>query len=127
MGEVKVADRGAREIVVFLAGAIDDDLAGPLHNAVDEVAELEELNALDHVVVDMHRVTSFGDAGVTFLRELIRRGHRAGFQVSFAALSGAAHRAVEAAGWPFVEHSPPTMPAQRPTPDVTESETTASP
>ena len=107
MSGVEVADRGAREIVVFLSGDVGDDLAGTLLAAVDEVARLEKLNALDHVVVDMHQVSAMGDAGIVFLRELSGRGRRSGFDVSFAAMSGPAHRAVESAGWTFVEHSPP--------------------
>lgn len=125
MGQVTVADRGGREIVVFLSGAVDDELSDQLHNAVDEVAKLEGLNALDHVVVDMHRVESLGNAGVAFLRELIQRGHRSGFEVSFAAMSGPAHRAAEAAGWTFMEHSPPAVPTQATR--SAESGTTASP
>ena len=35
-------------------------------------------------------------------------GRSSGFEVSFAALSGPAHRAIEANGWSFVEHSPDT-------------------
>lgn len=107
MGSVEVVDRGAREIVVFLSGdVVDGTSTDGLHAAVDEVARLEELIALDHVVVDMHKVTELGDAGIAFLRELTSRGQRSGFEISFAAMSGAAHRAVEAAGWPFAEHSP---------------------
>ncbi|WP_026877669.1 STAS domain-containing protein [Jiangella gansuensis] len=106
MSAVQVVDRGAREIVVFLSGDVSGEPADTLHAAVDEVSRLEQLNALDHVVVDMHRVTELGDAGVAFLRELSRRGRTAGYEVSFAAMSGPAHRAVEAAGWRFAEHSP---------------------
>lgn len=112
-GELSVVDRGAREIVVFLSGAVDNDLSEQCHSAVDDVTRLEELNALDHVVVDMHKVTAIDETGISFLHELIQRGHRAGFQVSFSSLSGPAHRAIEDSGWPFMEHSPPTMPAQR--------------
>jgi hypothetical protein len=38
---------------------------------------------------------------------LNERGRRGGFEVSFSALSGPAHRAIEAAGWQFMEPSPP--------------------
>lgn len=113
MGDVEVVDRGAREIVVFLSGDVGAELTSTLHEAVDEVARLEALNGLDHVVVDMHRVTALGDAALAFLRELSGRGVQAGFQVSFAAMSGPAHRAVEAAGWHFMEPSPPMVPPQR--------------
>ena len=109
MGGIEVVDRGAREIVVFLTGDIDDETAEYMHAAVERVARLEELNALSHAVVDMHAVTHLGSAGIAFLRELSERGKNAGFEVSFSALSGPAHRAVEAAGWNFVWHSPPTV------------------
>ena len=66
MGEVQVADRGSREIVVFLTGDIDESLADELHAAVDEVASLERLSSLSHAVVDMHGVTSLGPAGVAW-------------------------------------------------------------
>ena len=112
MSTVEVVDRGAREIVVFLSGEVGtdpDDAFGP---AIDEVDRLEQLNALDHVVVDMHRVTGMTDVAIGFLRELSFRGQSSGFEVSFAALSGPAHRAIEANGWSFVEHSP-DLPAGR--------------
>ncbi len=108
MGEVQVADRGSREIVVFLRGDIDDAMADELHSAVEEVARLEQLSLLSHAVVDMHDVTSIGPAGIAFLRELQGRGERGGFEVSFSHLSGTAHRALEDAGWSFVEASPRT-------------------
>ncbi|MBB5786659.1 STAS domain-containing protein [Jiangella mangrovi] len=108
MSTVQVVDRGAREIVVFLSGDVGSDPADEFGAAVEEVDRLEQLNALDHVVVDMHRVTGMTDAAIGFLRELSSRGRRSGFEVSFAALSGPAHRAVEANGWSFVEHSPDT-------------------
>jgi anti-anti-sigma regulatory factor len=107
MGEVQVADRGSREIVVFLAGDVDDTMTDELHGAVDEVSRLERLNSLSHAVVDMHNVSSLGPAGIAFLRELQGRGERAGFEVSFSHLSSTAHRALEQAGWSFVETSPP--------------------
>lgn len=106
MGDVQVADRGSREIVVFLRGDIDDLMTDELHAAVEEVAGLERLSSLSHAVVDMHHVTSLGAAGIAFLRELQVRGERAGFAVSFSHLSSAAHRALEEAGWSFVETSP---------------------
>ena len=106
MGEVQVADRGSREIVVFLTGDVDDSLTDQLHAAVDEVARLERLSSLSHAVVDMHGVTSLGPAGIAFLRELQVRGERAGFALSFSHLSSVAHRALEDAGWSFVEASP---------------------
>lgn len=106
MGEVQVADRGSREIVVFLSGDVDDLMTDELHAAVDEVARLEQLSGLDHAVVDLHNVTSLGPAGIAFLRELQVRGERAAFEVSFSHLSSTAHRALEAAGWSFVEASP---------------------
>ena len=107
MGDVEVVDRGAREIVVFLSGDVGDESTERLHEAVDEAARLVELNTLNHVVVDMHQVTGLGEAAIAFLRELTNRGKYLGFEVSFAALTGPAHRAVEAAGWSFAEHSPP--------------------
>jgi hypothetical protein len=106
MGEVHVADRGSREIVVFLSGDVDDPLTDELHAAVDEVSRLERLGSLSHAVVDMHGVTSLGPAGIAFLRELEVRGERVGFEVSFSHLSNTAHRALEEAGWTFVEPSP---------------------
>lgn len=106
MGEVQVADRGSREIVVFLRGDIDDPMTDELQAAVDEVARLEQLSSLSHAVVDMHDVISLGPAGIAFLRELQARGQRGGFEVSFSHLSGTAHRALEEAGWSFVEPSP---------------------
>lgn len=111
MSDVEVVDRGAREIVVYLSGDIDDAMTDALHRAVDEVVELERLSDLSHAIVDMHRVTSMGPAGVSFLRELENRGRRAGFVVSFSNMSGPAHRAVEAAGWSFQEGSPPNPPS----------------
>jgi anti-anti-sigma regulatory factor len=108
MPNVEVVDRGAREIVVFLSGDIDDTSAQALTHAIDEVDALEQLNGLSHAIVDMHGVTSFGEAGVAFLRELEGRGRRVGFDVSFSMMTGPAHRALEAAGWSFVEHSPPS-------------------
>ncbi len=107
MSDVDVVDRGAREIVVYLSGDIDDALSGRLNRAVDQVVQLEQLNALNHVIVDMHRVTSLHEPGLAFLRTLTERGRQAGFEVSFSTLSGPAHRAVEAAGWSFLEGSPP--------------------
>ncbi|MBD0293309.1 MAG: STAS domain-containing protein [Jiangellaceae bacterium] len=107
MSEVRVVDRGSREIVVFLSGDVDEQMQDQLHAAVAEVAELEGLNGLSHAVVDMHGVSSLGPPGIAFLHELHERGRRSGFEVSFSALSGPAHRAVEAAGWKFKEASPP--------------------
>jgi anti-anti-sigma factor len=106
MGTVEVVDRGAREIVVFLSGDIDDSNRDALDRAIDEVTALEELNDLSHAVVDMQGVTSLDDTGIAFLRRLNSRGERAGFDVSFSTMSASAHRAVEDAGWSFVEHSP---------------------
>ncbi|WP_166346834.1 STAS domain-containing protein [Phytoactinopolyspora limicola] len=106
MGTIEVVDRGGREIVVFLSGSIDDTLAEQLHEAVAEVATLERIGGLNHVVVDMHRVSAMSGTGVEFLRELTTSGHTNGFEVSFSAMTGPAHRAVEAAGWHFVEASP---------------------
>ena len=107
MGEVQVVDRGSREIVVFLSGDIDEQMVDLLHGAVDEVQRMESLEGLSHAVVDMHRVTALGAPGLAFLRELSDRGRHRGFEVSFSAMSGPAHRAVEAAGWEFMEASPP--------------------
>lgn len=126
-GSVTVADRGAREIVVFLEGIVDGNLSGALDDAIDQVAQLEELNALDHAVVDMHKVAALHSTGIAFLRELTQRGRRAGFDVSFAQLSGPAHRAVENAGWPFMEHSPPPIPEQRTAQNVNAPETFSTP
>jgi anti-anti-sigma regulatory factor len=107
MGTVEVVDRGGQEIVVFLSGNLEDVSAETLRESVDEVVTLERIGGLSHVVVDMHRVTGLGEPGLTFLRDLTDHGRTAGFAVSFAAMSGPAHRAVEAAGWEFVEASPP--------------------
>ncbi len=114
MSGVEVVDRGSREIVVFLSGDLDDESPDQVRTAVEEVTRLEELNALEQVVVDMHRVTELGDRGVGFLRELVERGARAGFSVSFSSMSGSAHRAVEAAGWTFAEPSPTTVTRMKP-------------
>lgn len=107
MGNVRVADRGSREIVVFLGGDIDEAMSEELHDAVDRVARLEALEGLSHAIVDMHAVTSMTQPGLEFLRELEGRGKRSGFEVSFSNMSGPAHRACEDAGWAFIEHSPP--------------------
>ncbi|MFW6091347.1 MAG: STAS domain-containing protein [Actinomycetota bacterium] len=107
MGSVQVADRGSREIVVFLRGDIDESMSEALREAVEQVTRLEALEELSHAVVDMHGVTALGQAGLEFLRELEGRGLRSGFEVSFSNMSGPAHRAAEEAGWPFIEHSPP--------------------
>lgn len=107
MGHVEVADRGGREIVVFLSGDITESDREALDASTDEVVALERLNDLDFAVVDMHGVTSLGAAGVAFLRQLQDRGDRSGFDVSLSTLSAPAHRALEEAGWRFIEHSPP--------------------
>jgi hypothetical protein len=109
MGHVDVVDRGGREIVVFLSGDISESDQNVLNNSIDEVAALERLNGLNFAVVDMHGVTSLGPAGVAFLHQLQDRGDRTGFEVSFSAVSAPAHRALEDAGWTFIEHSPPRM------------------
>src|SRR5690606_42031477 len=98
MGDVRVADRGSREIVVFLSGDVDETMSESLHEAVDRVARLEALEGLSHAVVDMHAVTSMGAAGIEFLRELEGRGTRAGVQVSFSNRRAAVQRAAGGAG-----------------------------
>lgn len=110
MGEVQVVDRGAREIVVFLSGDIDDGMNAALRAAVDEVIQLEQLNGLSHAIVDMHGVTVLDPPGLDFLHDLVARGERHGFAVSFSNMSAAAHRGVEAGGWGYVEGSPPLPP-----------------
>lgn len=107
MGQVEVVDRGGREIVVFLSGDIDESDQDALDASIDEVTALERLNGLSYTVVDMHKITSLGPSGIAFLRRLQGRGDRAGFDVSFSTLSAPAHRALEEAGWTFIEHSPP--------------------
>jgi len=107
MGHVEVVDRGGREIVVFLSGDIGEADRDALNASIDEVAALEQLNGLNYAVVDMHKVSSLGPAGVAFLHQLQGRGDRSGFDVSFSTLTGPAHRALEDAGWTFIEHSPP--------------------
>lgn len=109
MGHVEVADRGGREIVVFLSGDITESDRDALDASIDEVVALERLNDLDLAIVDMHNVTSLEAAGVAFLRRLQDRGDRSGFDVSLSTLSAPAHRALEEAGWRFIEHSPPRM------------------
>lgn len=109
MGQVEVVDRGGREIVVYLSGDIAESDRNALNDSIDEVAALERLNDLNFVVVDMHKVTSIEPAGVAFLRQLQDRGDRAGFDMSFSTVSAPAHRALEEAGWTFIEHSPPRM------------------
>ncbi|NED94850.1 STAS domain-containing protein [Phytoactinopolyspora alkaliphila] len=107
MGTVEVVDRGGQEIVVFLSGDVDDVPAETFGEAVDEVATLERIGGLSVVVVNMQEVSNLGEPGLAFLRDLTEKGQNSGFAVAFAAMSGPAHRAVEAAGWEFVEHSPP--------------------
>lgn len=112
MGDVRVVDRGQREIVVFLAGAVDGTMRAALDRAVEEVDALEHLNLLDRAIVDMHAVETMDSAGIDFLHALAERGRRHGFDLQMSALSGAAHRALEHGGWSFAEHSPPS-PADR--------------
>lgn len=109
MGQVDVVDRGGREIVVFLSGDITESDENALNDSIDEVDALERLNGLSFAVVDMHNVTSIGSTGVAFLHRLQDRGDRTGFEVSFSMVSAPAHRALEEAGWKFIEHSPPKM------------------
>ncbi|AYY11482.1 STAS domain-containing protein [Actinobacteria bacterium YIM 96077] len=110
MNAVDVVDRGGQEITIYLSGRIDETLSEELDEAIDEVAGLERIHGLGQAIVDMHLVTELDNAGLAFLEKLTERGHTAGFDVSFSTMTGAAHRAVEAAGWRFMEASPPLPP-----------------
>lgn len=107
MDGVRIIDRSGQEIVVHVSGAVDESVGDTLDDVVTEVAGLVRIGGLEHVVVDMHRVSALAGPGLQFLHDLIERGRQDGFHVSFAAMSGPAHRAVEQAGWPFRENSPP--------------------
>lgn len=102
MGTVEVADRGSREIVVFLRDDISAAEADAMASAVNEVDTLEALSSLTRVVVDCRGVTSMGAEGVQFLRQLQQRGAQHGFALSLSMLSQAAHHALEDAGWPGI-------------------------
>lgn len=107
MGEIQVVDRGAREIVVFLSGGFGttdeaEPSSGRFAEAVDEVERLEKIDGLDHVIVNMHGVTAIDDHVVGFLRSLVDRGERRGFEVSFAEMPGVARQVLHDAGWPLV-------------------------
>jgi hypothetical protein len=100
MGDVRVVDRGGREIVVFLSGDIGDGMEAQLNAAIDEVDSLEHLSLLDRAIVDLRDVTSMQPVGVAFLQALEQRGQQHGFDVDLTTISGPAHRALEKAHWP---------------------------
>lgn len=108
MGRVEIADHGT-EVIVYLSGDITESDEDRLNTSIDQVTALERLSDLSLAVVDMHKVTSLGPAGTVFLRRLQDRGERNGFDVTFATVSAPAHRALEDAGWSFIESSPPRM------------------
>jgi len=101
MGEVKVVDRGGREIVVFLSGDIDAGMHEDLTAAIEEVDSLEHLSLLNRAIVDLKDVTLLEREGVDFLQALHDRGGEHGFQVDLSTISGPAHRALEARHWPL--------------------------
>lgn len=106
MGEVRVVDRGSREIVVFLSGDVDETMRPALDAAIAEVDGLETLTQLSRALVDMQGVTALGRAGLDFLHALQDQGGRHGFTVAATAMSGPAHRALEAVDHPFRMPSP---------------------
>lgn len=95
MGTVQVVDRGSLEIVVFLAGDIDDSIRTELEAAIEEVSVHEP----PRVVVDTHAATSIGPAGIGFLNALRARGQVDGYFVDLAAISPAVRPALVQAGW----------------------------
>jgi anti-anti-sigma regulatory factor len=100
MGEVRVVDRGAREIVVFLSGDITDGMEAQLNAAIDEVDSLEHLSLLNRAVIDLRDVTRMDPVGVAFMQALQQRGQQHDFDVDLTTISGPAHRALEKAHWP---------------------------
>jgi len=95
MGTVQVVDRGSLEIVVFLAGDIDDSMRTELEAAIEEVSVHEP----PRVVVDTHSATSLGPAGIGFLNALRARGQVDGYFVDLAAISPAVRPTLVQAGW----------------------------
>ena len=106
MGDIQVVDRGANEIVVFLSGGFgtgdNDPSPDRFTEAVNEVDRLERIDGLDHVIVNMHSVTGIDDHVLEFLRALVDRGNRRGFEVSFADVPGVARATLHDAHWPLV-------------------------
>jgi anti-anti-sigma regulatory factor len=100
MGEVRVLDRGGREITVFLVGEVGSMLAAEFDAALVEVETLTSVDQVDRVVVDLQGVTAMDQQAVTFLQALQQRGGDRGFDVDLTTISGPAHRALEQANWP---------------------------
>jgi hypothetical protein len=123
MGEVKVVDRGGREIVVFLSGDIDAGMHEDLTAAINEVDSLEHLSLLNRAIVDLKDVTLLEREGVDFLQALHDRGGEHGFQVDLSTVSGPAHRALEASHWPLGIGSVPGA-SELPMPDGEASQRT---
>ncbi|HEY6738335.1 MAG TPA: STAS domain-containing protein [Actinopolymorphaceae bacterium] len=94
MGHVDVVDRGSREIVVFLSGAIDETTREALADAAERVRLLLDVNDVSRVVIDSHQVTDFGAPGVRFLRGLEVAGREHGFDVALAMTSPAVAHAL---------------------------------
>jgi anti-anti-sigma regulatory factor len=99
MSDVLLADHGGGEVTILMYGDINDELSERLEETLLELDTIAPIDDINHLIVDMHGVTSLDPAGITFLRDLVARGARGGYLVSFANLSAAAHRAVEAAGF----------------------------
>lgn len=95
MGHVEVVDRGSREIVVFLSGAIDRTMERPLADAIERVTLLERINDLHRVVVDTREVTSFEEAGLRFIERLERLGRAQDFDVALSMTSPAVNLAFQ--------------------------------
>lgn len=100
MGEVRVVDRGGREIVVFLSGDVGTSMATELDAAIDEVDALERIGLLERAIVDLQAVTAMDPRGVRFLQALQQRGALHGFDLDLTGISGPAHQALEQAEWP---------------------------
>lgn len=100
MGEVRVVDRGSKEIVVFLSGEVGRGMEAELGDALAEVALLERLDDLDRVVVDAGAVTAFDETGLNFLRDLHRNGRRQGYDLELAMLTDPVRTALDRAEWP---------------------------
>jgi anti-anti-sigma regulatory factor len=100
MGDVRVVDRGGREIVVFLSGDVGAGMETRLNAAIEEVDSLEHLSLLNRAIIDLRDVTHMEPIGVAFMKALQERGRLHGFDVDLTTVSGAAHRALEEAHWP---------------------------
>lgn len=106
MGQVRVVDRASKEIVVFLAGDIDEAMEEQLNQALSEVTLLEQLDDLHRVVVDTREVTVLGPAGIRFLRKLERTGQEHDYELAFSMLNGPALAALTEQRWPYASGIP---------------------